>query len=257
MELKFYYSFIEFKNDFEDNFKKWQEEYPNGDLGDFKQEYLKEYEDFYKIDEVSGGVYFCLGNFCNEMEFINLLESYKNTDEQYLELDIFLDKINNNEIVIEKLYAEEIYIAEYDRYDIIEHSTLIDKKIIQKIAPLLIDVFDYGISLNDSKYRDFQYSVVGIVNFLMQKETTEQMQETQQIKSNITQTELVELVKALKESNVIDGTQKDLINTFAVFFGVTINNPNKLLQDIKKRNNGSETLFLDKLKEGLLDFINK
>nr|MBS9774760.1 hypothetical protein [Tenacibaculum sp.] len=162
MELKFYYSFKEFKNDFEDNFNKWQENYPNGNLRDFKEEYLKEYEYFYKTDESSNEVYFCLGDFYNETEFINLLESYKNTGEQYLELDIFLDKISNNEIVIEKLYGEEIYIAEYDRYDIIEHSTLIDKKNIQKIAPLLIDVFDYSISLNNLKYKDFQYSVVKI-----------------------------------------------------------------------------------------------
>ena len=70
-----------------------------------------------------------------------------------------------------------------------------------------------------------------------------------------TQVELVELIKSLIESKKVQGTQKEIINSFSKFFNIEINNPNKTIQDIKNRNNDSETLFLDKLKSNLLNFI--
>jgi hypothetical protein len=72
-----------------------------------------------------------------------------------------------------------------------------------------------------------------------------------------TPTELMELIKALIENGTIKGTQKDIIKTFANFFNTEINNPDKLIQDIKGRNNGSETLFLDKVKSSLFNYLTK
>ncbi len=77
------------------------------------------------------------------------------------------------------------------------------------------------------------------------------------MKFNILPTELVELVKALYENGTIKGKQKDLYNYFAKCFDVEVKNPNKLLQDIKNRNNGSETLFLNNLKTSLFDYMTK
>ena len=71
------------------------------------------------------------------------------------------------------------------------------------------------------------------------------------------QTEFIELIKALIENNTLRGTQKAIIESTSVFFGLTINNPDKLIQDVKKRNTGSETLFLDKLKTNLYEYIQK
>lgn len=76
-------------------------------------------------------------------------------------------------------------------------------------------------------------------------------------KTNITQTELIELVKALIENGTITGKQKDIINDFSNFFNIEVNNPDKLITDLKKRNNGSETLFLDKLKTSLFNHFTK
>mgnify|MGYP003654561161 CR=1 FL=1 len=80
---------------------------------------------------------------------------------------------------------------------------------------------------------------------------------TKNIKFNITQTELLELTKALIENGNLKGKQKDIINSFKQFFDIEINNPDKIIHDIKKRNIGSETLFIDKLKSSLYDYVTK
>jgi hypothetical protein len=78
------------------------------------------------------------------------------------------------------------------------------------------------------------------------------------IKWNGSQTELIELIKALIENNSIKGqNQKNTIYLFSKFLKMDIKNPDKIIQDVKKRNNGSETLFLDKLKTTLYDYIQK
>lgn len=72
------------------------------------------------------------------------------------------------------------------------------------------------------------------------------------------QTAFIELAKALIENGNIKvnkGEQVKTINTLSKFFNIKINYPNKLISDIKTRNNGSETLFLDELKKTLLDYI--
>ena len=72
-----------------------------------------------------------------------------------------------------------------------------------------------------------------------------------------TPTELMELIKALVETKKITGTQTEITEKLTRFFQIEIKYPHKLLQDIKNRNNGSETLFLDHLKETLLEHIQK
>lgn len=72
------------------------------------------------------------------------------------------------------------------------------------------------------------------------------------------QTEFIELSKALILNGSItgNGNQEDKINQLANLLNFKINNPYKLLNDIKTtRNNGSETLFLDKLKKTFFDYI--
>jgi hypothetical protein len=68
-------------------------------------------------------------------------------------------------------------------------------------------------------------------------------------------THLIELIKALIENGNIKGIQKDIITDFSNVFNIEINNPSKLLNDIKTRNSGSETLFLDKLRKSLFEYI--
>ena len=74
---------------------------------------------------------------------------------------------------------------------------------------------------------------------------------------NFTQTEIVELIKALIQNGNIKGLQKDIIPIVSSFFETEVNNQDKIITDLSKRNNGSETLFLDKLKTSLNEFFSK
>lgn len=71
------------------------------------------------------------------------------------------------------------------------------------------------------------------------------------------QTEFMELIKSLIENENLRGIQKEIIKDLAAYFEIKINNPNQLIQDLKNRNNGSETIFLDKLKSSLLNHFKK
>ena len=77
------------------------------------------------------------------------------------------------------------------------------------------------------------------------------------VRFELKQVEVIELVKALILNGNVTGTQKDIIKEFGDFFKIKINNPNKTLQDIKNRNNGSESLFVDKLKLNIFKFVQK
>ena len=79
---------------------------------------------------------------------------------------------------------------------------------------------------------------------------------------NGTNTELVELGKSLLENGSIKeshkkGKQKELFDVLSSAFNFEIKIRDKTLQDIKKRSNGSETLFLDSLKSSLFRWITK
>lgn len=71
------------------------------------------------------------------------------------------------------------------------------------------------------------------------------------VKFHGSQTEFIELIKALTENGNLKGIQKDNIELCSKFFDVEIKNPDQTLTKLKSRNNGSETLFLDKLKTSL------
>lgn len=82
------------------------------------------------------------------------------------------------------------------------------------------------------------------------------------LKWNASQTDLMELIKALIEANAIKeakvkGKQKELTEELCNLFNVKINNPNKLISDFNTRNTGKETKFLDNLREHLMKFIIK
>lgn len=75
-----------------------------------------------------------------------------------------------------------------------------------------------------------------------------------------TQTQFIELSKSLILNGNITGpgNQEDNIKQLANLLNFKLNNTYKLLNDIKTiRNNGSETLFLDKLKKSLFDYITQ
>lgn len=86
------------------------------------------------------------------------------------------------------------------------------------------------------------------------------------IKSNLvwnaSQTDLMELIKAIIETDAIKdskekGKQKDLTDHLTTLFNIQIKNPDKLITDLNKRNIGNETKFIDSLKKNLITFLQK
>jgi hypothetical protein len=75
---------------------------------------------------------------------------------------------------------------------------------------------------------------------------------------NAGQIETLELLKSVIESGSLslNGSQNNVFREFADFLGITLNNPDQTLSNIKKRNNGNETLFLDTLKNSLLSWVS-
>jgi len=76
-----------------------------------------------------------------------------------------------------------------------------------------------------------------------------------------TKTEFIELVNALiANGNLLEEGEREKDNAFKILseiFGVNTENHNQVLEGFKKRNNGKETMFLDKLKKSLLEKISK
>ncbi|MBC8767175.1 RteC domain-containing protein [Arenibacter sp. BSSL-BM3] len=85
----------------------------------------------------------------------------------------------------------------------------------------------------------------------------EKINSAKNIKWHISQTELIELAKALIENGNVVGVQQEIIEYFSSVFDIEIAYPNKLITDIKNRNSGSETLFIDKLRTSLFNYLTK
>lgn len=77
------------------------------------------------------------------------------------------------------------------------------------------------------------------------------------LKWNGKKTELVELIKSLIEHGSIEGSGVELAEIFGNFFRIELNNFDQTVQKIANRSQGSETLFLDKLKTSFINYRNK
>ena len=122
--------------------------------------------------------------------------------------------------------------------------------------------FTNGFNLVIAERLAFTYSK--IISFLNDKkeQITKQPQQIETAPENSLNwqgkpTEFIELIKALIENGNIKGTQTEIISKLSNVFNIKINNENKLINDIKTRNNGSETLFIDRLQKSLFDYITQ
>ncbi len=294
--IVFYYTYKEFKDNYNKNLNKWLELYSDATENDFKEEYLSEYESFYKIDERTKQVLFNTPNLIEEYQrkfyddftglcialneyFARLGSRTKELLEQKLDdLEIHLQTTSlyggkKAKYSLEELsrYLHYIHLCESGickykpdascHLSVIKEKNL-DYRFYRKIRPFFSINDELAVECDMKRYKNFQYSVVRIVEFLLERTEQEPLKESaelSQLKNNITfnlrPTELVELVKALAESGKVKGKMKDLYSYFGNAFNVDIKTPDKFLQDIKNRNNDSQTLFLDNLKTSLLDYM--
>ncbi len=236
MELKFYYSFKEFKNDFEDNFKKWQKEWncPDADLNDFKNEYLKEYEDFYEINEY-GKVYYKDNRFSNE-KFMEIIEEIENDKE----FQKYIEDVENS--------------CEYQDFI---NKNLTSSKIDEK------EIQEEGCKWYSQK--NFEYSVVKIVEFLMKEEYQPNINQSEiqkpKFKTKFSNVELAELVKALIEYGNFQTTagvnENDIYIEFAKLLNIDLGKKT-LAQNLDYiENKKNRTSFLESLTMNLNQFFDK
>ncbi len=159
------------------------------------------------------------------------------------------------------IYNDEYTEYEYRYMNEFEYNEInqIDSNINQNsdVMKLIIDesklmTNGYDIEICEQLTTSFT-KITEYLNIKKKKLTNDN--EFKNIKFHGNQTEFIELIKALTENGNLKGIQKDNIEICANFFGIEINNPSKLLNDIKTRNSGSESLFIDKLRKSLFDYI--
>ena len=179
-------------------------------------------------------------------KYNDLLETYLLEYEDYEEIDFVNTEIQRYNDSINDLEQLENYIQEIVNRDWTPPN--INKSLLKMCCN---EFFDGGI---DYIKRDRSIlSFTKIIEFLDIKKQNPKNENN--LNWNGTQIEFIELVKALIENGNIKGTQTEIIKSLSNIFNFKINNENKTINDIKNRNNGSETLFLDKLKKTLFDYI--
>jgi hypothetical protein len=179
-------------------------------------------------------------------KYNDLLETYLLEYEDYEEIDFINSEIQRYNNSINDLEQLENYIQDIVNRDWTPPNV---NKTLLKIC--CNESFDGWIDYK--KKEQLTISLTKIIKFLeLQKENPNN---NNIINWNGTQTDFIELVKALIENGNLKGTQTEIIKSLSNVFNIKINNENKLINDIKIRNNGSETLFLDKLKKTLFDYI--
>jgi len=97
-----------------------------------------------------------------------------------------------------------------------------------------------------------------IVKYLKKQPNQMNISRPKNLTFHLSQTELIELVKALLLAGKIKGFDKDAYEYLSIIFQVPLKtNASSTLQQIKGRNNDVATKFLDRLKRGLLDWLER
>lgn len=191
-----------------------------------------------------------------------ILESFICEYEDYEEIDFINEEIEKYKIYLKntKLVDHGTYTDNYKPFVLLEGWDIVDE-IINKIE---IDTLDHKGNKHGVRYdallcRKLDISFTKIISFLENKKPQQIQNDTPTNYNGLkwlgSQTDFMELIKALIQNENLKGRQKVIIQTLSNVFNIEIKNPNKLMNDIKIRNEGSETLFLNKLKKTLFDYI--
>lgn len=180
-------------------------------------------------------------------KYNDLLQSYLIEYEDYEEIDFINIEIQR--------YTD--FITDLEQLEVtLNYLTDLGSDIDAVISESQLYTFHYIDFLDSFDYKKRDRSILSftkIIEFLDIKKQDPKNENN--LNWNGTQIEFIELVKALIENGNIKGTQTETIKSLSNIFNFKINNENKTINDIKNRNNGSETLFLDKLKKTLFDYI--
>lgn len=176
------------------------------------------------------------------------LNEFKNSYTDSLEIDFILKDykvLKSNKL--EKFISENLFFQK-------EKINFSIKKVINHLEEKALQLGYYfeRETLTISYGDESQYSYG---DFIYQKDENYKVntENSEYLEWSASKTDFIELFKALIESKAIKGTQKDIIEKAGEFFRIDTKNYNQTIQDIGKRNNGSETKFITKLNSALLN----
>jgi len=179
MKLTFYYSFSEFKENYDLEFQRWSEVYNEGNRKDFLLELREMYSMFINIWD---GRNVFDGNF----EIQAMEDDYPKN--QILSMDEYYKIVNHmiGILLLRKgLDKKDVdYLEYYDFYDHEEdlNTVFVDKVRHEIVRPFFQRGIFGGIEVDEIKYRNFGYSVVKIFDFI-ENELVTIANENQQVKT--------------------------------------------------------------------------
>lgn len=151
--------------------------------------------------------------------------------------------------------AFQIFSTVYNKHD--NFDKFPSKQLEGETVITLSDFYEYGVNVGtfvtcweiilDNVYK-FEPYFIDQQNHVADEAT---------VKFYGSKIEFTELIKSLIENNNLRGKQKEIFEKCCAFFGVQLENRDKTISDLNKRNIGSETLFLDNLKSALISYLKK
>jgi hypothetical protein len=157
----------------------------------------------------------------------------------------------------------------------IEFGNLLESKrhqlsmILHKLNSLIEKTNINGVIDDDEKYLDFSMNsvirnrlipliqfVISEVNLCLGVKSNDLETKSTELQWYGQDTELIELTKALIENGNLKGTQKDIFIGIQKAFNIELKNIDQAITKYNFRHKKNETIFLDKLRSMLLNYIS-
>ena len=182
MEVPTYSSFTELLNNYEQDFQKWNNIFSDASEEDFRAEMKNKYSRYFYYDEDFGEQFsLCIDaktkneefldfyGFINEKSLVNIISNritflcnHLKIQLQHENFSDFLEKITDDLGSFENTYFD-VYGFPNDK-QFIEMKDILKIKNFLKLESNFLD--DYEISFDDIKFRNFEFSVNKILQFL-------------------------------------------------------------------------------------------
>jgi hypothetical protein len=193
----------------------------------------------------------------------NIIDNVDKYDHEYFK---FCEEVLSNRIYHENIEINPLYFKELGR-------VMVNiKKYLSQLDECLTEKLEEFTGVQEKEINSLYYSVLGtkhdfdsfyiwakiriedILGFDLEILNSEKkiIGFNSNLKWRGTQTDLVELVKALIESKSIEGTQTETLNMFCKILNFKVNNPDQTIQEIKTRKD-HKPIFLERLKTSLLE----
>lgn len=177
MKIPFYYSFKEFENNYNNDFKKWLSDYPDAIEKDYLFELKEQYEVFvrwsgnYRFDEIITVSYIGETEYPETAEISNM-EDYCNYVEQKIKdhlVDIgIIDNVDSRNSE-SSFNGEMLEYWDDCNFRTNRNSLVFESAKHKYLKHFFENHFFYGLNFQERKYKNFKYSVVKIAEYIDEK----------------------------------------------------------------------------------------